>query len=720
MSDEYAIRVQDVSKMYKLYGKNSDRVRDALGLTRKKLYKEHYALHHLSFDVKKGETMGIIGTNGAGKSTILKIITGVLSPTEGNVQIDGRISALLELGAGFDMEYTGIENIYLNGTMIGFSREEIDRKLQDILDFADIGDFVYQPVKTYSSGMFVRLAFAVAINIDPEILIVDEALSVGDVFFQNKCYKKFDEFKKMGRTILFVSHDLSSISRYCDRVVLLDHGNKLAEGTPNNMINLYKKVLVHQVDDQGRDVTSTPAQTTDGTGPAATDWKQHLTRNPHYTEYGDKKAEIIDYAVLDEDGTMHILITTEVTGSEEAIETLRQEVTEVDQLGTTTLGMAAGIQPSTTLDFIDAAIERIRTFNNEKGTFWQLWGLLEDGAKNTLDTSMQLDFSPERLASLSTYVAEVVAAIMQGEEVSEDDIANLQKVLTFVEELDTAGVGNNVILGIADGMTAAGWDSDAETVAANLESAINQALGIQSPSTRMKPSGENVSAGIGAGMTEYDLSADADAMAANLETAVSNALTASTLTSAGTTAVEGLASGVTSYSMSPVGQTVVSALKSAITTNLTSSTLKSAGVNAMAGLRAGILAGQSGVISAMRSAALAAVNAAKSALKIASPSGVFRDEVGVMTMRGFGEGVLQESKAQAKIISNAARYLTTAAQGGIGSASYDNRRTYNQNTTSTIQVDKLYVRDEQDIRSLAVEIATLTRRQQRGKGLRFA
>ena len=302
MSDEYAIRVQDVSKMYKLYGKNSDRVRDALGLTRKKLYKEHYALHHLSFDVKKGETMGIIGTNGAGKSTILKIITGVLSPTEGNVQIDGRISALLELGAGFDMEYTGIENIYLNGTMIGFSREEIDRKLQDILDFADIGDFVYQPVKTYSSGMFVRLAFAVAINIDPEILIVDEALSVGDVFFQNKCYKKFDEFKKMGRTILFVSHDLSSISRYCDRVVLLDHGNKLAEGTPNNMINLYKKVLVHQVDDQGRDVTSIPAPTTDGTGPIRTEWKQYLTRNPKCNEYGDKKAEIIDYAVLDEDG----------------------------------------------------------------------------------------------------------------------------------------------------------------------------------------------------------------------------------------------------------------------------------------------------------------------------------------------------------------------------------------------------------------------------------
>ena len=195
---EVAIRVDDVSKLYKLYDKPSDRLKESLGLTRKKLYKEHYALHNVSFDVKRGETVGIIGTNGSGKSTILKIITGVLNPSGGHVEIDGRISALLELGAGFNMEYTGIENIYLNGTMIGFSREEIDAKMQDILDFADIGDFVHQPVKTYSSGMFVRLAFAVAINIDPEILIVDEALSVGDVFFQAKCYKKFEDFKKMG------------------------------------------------------------------------------------------------------------------------------------------------------------------------------------------------------------------------------------------------------------------------------------------------------------------------------------------------------------------------------------------------------------------------------------------------------------------------------------------------------------------------------------------
>ena len=241
MSNKY-----DLCKVYKLYNKPSDRLKESLGLTRKKKYREHYALKHVSFDVHRGECVGIIGTNGSGKSTILKIITGVLNKTSGEMKVDGRISALLALGAGFNMEYTGIENIYLNGTMIGFSKEEIDAKLPDILEFADIGEYVYQPVKTYSSGMFVRLAFAVAINIEPEILIVDEALSVGDVFFQAKCYHKFEEFKRAGKTILFVSHDLSSISKYCDRVVLLNQGVKLGEGTPKEMIDAYKQVLVGQ------------------------------------------------------------------------------------------------------------------------------------------------------------------------------------------------------------------------------------------------------------------------------------------------------------------------------------------------------------------------------------------------------------------------------------------------------------------------------------------
>lgn len=197
--DNVAIKVNNVSKIYRLYDKPTDRLKEALGFSKKKRYKEHYALNNVSFDVKRGETVGIIGTNGSGKSTILKIITGVLNPSMGDVKIAGRISALLELGAGFNMEYTGIENIYLNATMMGFTREETDAKLQSILDFADIGDFVYQPVKTYSSGMFVRLAFAVSINIDPDILIVDEALSVGDVFFQVKCYHKFEEFKKWAK-----------------------------------------------------------------------------------------------------------------------------------------------------------------------------------------------------------------------------------------------------------------------------------------------------------------------------------------------------------------------------------------------------------------------------------------------------------------------------------------------------------------------------------------
>ncbi len=306
---EVAIRVDDVSKLYKLYDKPSDRLKESLGLTRKKLYKEHYALHNVSFDVKRGETVGIIGTNGSGKSTILKIITGVLNPSGGHVEIDGRISALLELGAGFNMEYTGIENIYLNGTMIGFSREEIDAKMQDILDFADIGDFVHQPVKTYSSGMFVRLAFAVAINIDPEILIVDEALSVGDVFFQAKCYKKFEDFKKMGKTILFVSHDLGSISKYCDRVVLLNRGKKLAEGTPKEMVSMYKRIMVNQdkaeeIAAHQMDMSSLEEDCEKEIKEAACEgqWKNHYNLNPDVDEYGNGAAEIEDFAIIDENG----------------------------------------------------------------------------------------------------------------------------------------------------------------------------------------------------------------------------------------------------------------------------------------------------------------------------------------------------------------------------------------------------------------------------------
>jgi len=301
--NDIAISVEDLSKMYKLYNKPSDRLKETLGM--KVNAKEHYALNHVSFQVTKGETVGIIGTNGSGKSTVLKIITGVLNPSGGNLTVNGRISALLELGAGFNMEYSGLENVYLNGTMIGFTREEIDAKMDAILSFADIGDFIHQPVKTYSSGMFVRLAFAVAINIEPEILIVDEALSVGDVFFQAKCYRKFEEFKKMGKTILFVSHDLGSISKYCDRVILLNRGNKLDEGEPKQMVDLYKKLLVRQEEGNKPDQSEETGQERKVQAERIQHgerWRDVLVTNPELLEYGEKRAEIIDFAVLDEAG----------------------------------------------------------------------------------------------------------------------------------------------------------------------------------------------------------------------------------------------------------------------------------------------------------------------------------------------------------------------------------------------------------------------------------
>ena len=304
--NELAIRVQDITKIYRLYNRQRDRLWESLGLDFKKNYKEKHALSHVNFEVKKGETVGIIGTNGSGKSTMLKLITGVLTPTSGQIQVDGRISALLELGAGFNMEYTGIENVYLNGTMIGFTKEEIDQRLQSIIDFADIGDYINQPVKSYSSGMFVRLAFAVAINIDPEILIVDEALSVGDVFFQSKCYRKFEDFKREGKTILFVSHDLSAISRYCDRAILLNQGDKVFEGTPKEAIDIYKKVLVDQFHKGTGTSDAVSGAGTDsqnpGQGSSKPMWKDMFPANPSLVEYGEKNAEIIDYGLYDEKG----------------------------------------------------------------------------------------------------------------------------------------------------------------------------------------------------------------------------------------------------------------------------------------------------------------------------------------------------------------------------------------------------------------------------------
>lgn len=297
------IEIKNITKIYNLYNKPSDRLKEAL-FSRKSRHTEFAALNDVSFDVCKGEILGIIGKNGSGKSTILKIITNVLTPTSGECIVKGKIAALLELGAGFNMEYTGIENIYLNGQMIGFSKEEMDKKLQDIIDFADIGEHIFQPVKTYSSGMFARLAFSVAISVDPDILIVDEALSVGDVFFQNKCYRRFEEFRDKGKTILFVTHDMGSVIRYCNRCVLLNAGEKVGEGKPQEMVDLYKRIMVGQWN-ENEEKNSTIENSIDSTNINVNRlWKEQISTNPDMEVYGDGRAEIIDFGIFSDSGNI--------------------------------------------------------------------------------------------------------------------------------------------------------------------------------------------------------------------------------------------------------------------------------------------------------------------------------------------------------------------------------------------------------------------------------
>ncbi|MBO0423901.1 ABC transporter ATP-binding protein [Enterococcus plantarum] len=249
---EYAIDIQNITKTYNMYKKPSDRFKEALNPMKKTYHELFYALKDVTMQIEKGEMIGFVGENGSGKSTILKIITGVLTPTSGSMKINGKISALLELGSGFNPEYSGYENIFLNGMVLGFSREEMEERVEDVIKFADIGDHLYQPVKTYSSGMFVRLAFAVAINVDPDILIVDEALAVGDLEFQLKCMEKFTEIKNSGKTILFVSHDVNSVRRFCDRTFWLKNGEVVEYGdtmdVTTNYENFLKKKSIKTVD----------------------------------------------------------------------------------------------------------------------------------------------------------------------------------------------------------------------------------------------------------------------------------------------------------------------------------------------------------------------------------------------------------------------------------------------------------------------------------------
>lgn len=295
MTDK-VIEIKGLGKTYRLYRKPSDRVKEALDPRRKKYHSDFHALEGVDLVVNRGETVGILGRNGSGKSTLLKILTGVTSQSSGTVTVEGKVAALLELGAGFNPEMTGMENIYLNGTMQGLGRIEIERLVPSIVEFADIGEFIDQPVKTYSSGMFVRLAFALAINVDPDVLIVDEALSVGDIYFQSKCYRKFEEFKQAGKTILFVTHDMNSVLKYCDRGMVLDHGRKQGEGSAKDMVDLYKRTVAGAKRVRSENLVRREA--TEGR------WRDQVVVNEAALDYGDGRMKIIDFGIFDITGTM--------------------------------------------------------------------------------------------------------------------------------------------------------------------------------------------------------------------------------------------------------------------------------------------------------------------------------------------------------------------------------------------------------------------------------
>jgi|SRR3972149_3434519 len=295
-----AIEVNNLCKVYRLYNSPKDRLREMISLTGRKFHHEFYAVNNVSFTVKRGQTVGIVGQNGSGKSTLLKIICGVLQESSGNVKVNGRISSLLELGAGFNPEFTGRENVYMNGALVGFNREAMERRFSDIEAFADIGEYIDQPVKSYSSGMQVRLAFAAAINIDPDILVIDEALGVGDARFQLKCYFKFKEIQEKGKTILFVSHDQNAIKRHCSEALLMHKSELIYSGVPNDVINEYTRLLFPE----GNSLLGTEDA-------ARFDSDESLPglSNKEF-RYGSGEGEIISLSLLREDGLNSTVFTT--------------------------------------------------------------------------------------------------------------------------------------------------------------------------------------------------------------------------------------------------------------------------------------------------------------------------------------------------------------------------------------------------------------------------
>lgn len=306
--NDIAIKVENLTKVYHLYDKPQDRLKEALHPFKKKYHHDFYAIENVSFEVKRGETVGIIGKNGAGKSTLLKMITGVLTPTSGKIEVNGKVASLLELGAGFNPEMTGMENIYLNGTLMGFTEEEMDKKVDAIVEFANIGEFIHQPVKMYSSGMFARLAFSVAINVDADILIVDEALSVGDMLFQAKCISKMSALMEEGMTILFVSHDIHAVRSLCTKGVYLVNGRSVLVGDAGEVVDRYINDDQQAVNAQLKAMGHTRKKTggkliefTEEKIPTMVRLEPSIGEKEGMVRHGDKGAEILDFGVFDLD-----------------------------------------------------------------------------------------------------------------------------------------------------------------------------------------------------------------------------------------------------------------------------------------------------------------------------------------------------------------------------------------------------------------------------------
>ncbi len=297
-----AIRVQNLSKKYAIYDRSLDKLREALHLTRRARHREFWALQDVSFEVAEGQTLGIIGQNGSGKSTLLQILAGIMRQTRGDCHVAGKVSALLELGAGFNPEFTGRENVFMNGAILGMNRRQMEERFDAIARFAEIGSFLEQPVKTYSSGMFMRLAFAVAVNVDPDILLVDEALSVGDLIFQHRCMHRMNQLRASGKTTVLVTHDLAAIPKFCNRALLLDGGRLIEDGSPDKVVQKYRALIFERERRYGQNGAA--AREPEGETFITTGEEMPVVRTiPNIDHrFGNGAARILGIELLDEQG----------------------------------------------------------------------------------------------------------------------------------------------------------------------------------------------------------------------------------------------------------------------------------------------------------------------------------------------------------------------------------------------------------------------------------